>query len=272
MSPSKLLGIPENYAEHGNDVDQLIDVVHYFMIFLGAGWTIFFIVCIILFRQGRNKKASYGGMQNHVSTHLEIGVVIIEAVLLLGFALPNWKERTDEFDRVQAEEDHVRARVIGYQFAWVYHYPGEDGKFGRIDRRLIQNVGDPCIDPNDPNGWDDFTSPVLKLPVDRSAILSVTSTDVIHNFAIVPMRIQTDAMPSKDIQMWFKPIRKIETGVVCAQLCGDGHANMKGVMEVISQGAYDKWAKEQSAAFLEQNKKKAAQKVSQRSSESPRLY
>jgi len=191
LTPTKLLGIPENYAEHGGDVDAIIDVVHYFMIALGVGWTIFFFVCLYLFRSGRNKKASYGGVQNHISTHLEIGVVIIEAVLLLGFALPNWKERTDQFEIVQAETDHVRARVIGYQFAWNYHYPGLDGKFGRIDRRLISNVGDPCIE------------------------------DVIHNYAIVPMRIQQDAIPGKDIPMWFKPTRKLETYVVCAQLCGE---------------------------------------------------
>ena len=258
LTPSQLLGIPENYAEHGGDVDQIIDVVHYFMIVLGAGWTAFFIVCLVLFNNKKNKKASYGGMKNHVSTHLEIGVVIIEAVLLLGFALPNWKERTDEFDRVQAETDHVRARVIGYQFAWNYHYPGLDGKFGRIDPRLVSNVGDPCIDPNDPNGWDDFTSPVLKLPVDRSAILMITATDVIHNYAIVPMRIQQDAIPGKEIPMWFKPIQKLETYVVCAQLCGEGHANMSGVLEVISNGAFNQWAEGQSKTSLENSK--AAQK------------
>ncbi len=254
ITPTQFLGIPENFADHGQDVDNIIDVVHYFMIALGVGWTIFFFICLFKFHHSKNKKASYGGVQSHISTHLEIGVVIIEAVLLLGFALPNWKERTDEFDLVQAEEDHVRARVIGYQFAWNYHYPGLDGKFGRIDRSLVANVGDPCIDPNDPNGWDDFTSPVLKLPVDRSAILSVTSTDVIHNYAIVPMRVQQDAIPGKDIPMWFKPTKKLETYVVCAQLCGEGHANMSGVMEVISDGAYNQWAEGQSSEALETSK------------------
>jgi len=258
ITPSKFLGIPENFSEHGGQVDEMIDVVHYFMIALGVGWTIFFFICLFKFHRSNNKKASYHGVQNHVSMHLEIGVVIIEAVLLLGFALPNWKERTDTFDRVQAE-DPVRARVIGYQFAWKYHYPGEDGKFGRIDRRLVADVGDPCIDPNDPNGWDDFVTPVLKLPVDRPAILSVTATDVIHNYSIVPMRIQQDAIPGKDIPMWFKPVKELETFVICGQLCGEGHANMSGVMEVISKGAFDKWEAALSKESLETSK--AAQKA-----------
>jgi cytochrome c oxidase subunit 2 len=256
MTPAKLLGIPENFAEHGGSVDHLIDVVHYFMIALFVGWTLFFFVAIFRFWRRKSPKASYHGVRSHVSTHLEIGVVIIEAVLLLGFAFPLWEERTDRFEDAVAQ-DAIRARVIGYQFAWKYHYPGADGKFGRIDRTLVREPGDPCVDPEDPNGWDDFVSgSVLKVPVGRPAILQITATDVIHGYAIVPMRIQQDAIPGKDIPMWFTPTKKLETYVVCAQLCGEGHANMRGTMEVVSNEAYEKWAAEQSAAALERNKPK----------------
>ncbi len=252
FSPSKALGMPENYSQHGGQVDHMIDVVHYFMLALGIGWTIFFFYCSFRFWHRRNARASYHGVKNHISSHLEIGVVIVEAVLLLGFAFPLWAERVDSFDRVQAD-DPVRVRCIGYQFAWNYHYPGADGKFGRIDRSLVNKVGDPCIDPNDPNGFDDYESAVLKIPVGRPAILQITSTDVIHNFAIVPMRIQQDAMPGKDIPMWFTPLREMETSVVCAQLCGEGHANMVGTLQVISDKAYTKWADAQTTAALESN-------------------
>ena len=88
----------------------------------------------------------------------------------------------------------------------------------------------------------------------RNAILQITSTDVIHNYSIVPMRIQQDAIPGRDIPMWFKPIKELETYVVCGQLCGEGHANMRGMMEVISDGAFTSWAVEQSASALERNK------------------
>ncbi|MGC6426718.1 MAG: cytochrome c oxidase subunit II [Akkermansiaceae bacterium] len=255
---SKWLGIPENYSEHGGNVDHLIDIVHWFMAVLFVGWTIFFFVCLWKFRASKSPKANYYGVTNHVSSHLEIGVVIIEAVLLLGFAFPLWWERTDQFDEVQ-KTDPVRVRVIGYQFAFNYHYPGEDGKFGRIDRHLVKSVGDPCIDPDDPNGWDDYVVGSLKLPVDRNAILQVTSTDVIHNYSIIPMRIQQDALPGRDIPMWFKPVKKLETFVVCGQLCGEQHADMRGTMEVVSQKAYKAWAKEQSASAAKANQAARAQ-------------
>ena len=251
------MGIPENYAEHGGSVDHMIEVVHWFMLALFFGWTSFFLFSCWRFWQRRQAKASYHGVRNHVTTHLEIGVAIFEGVLLLGFAFPLWAERTDRFEDIQAQ-DPVRARVIGYQFAWSYHYPGQDGKFGRIDRHLIEKPGDACIDPEDPNGWDDFVSPILKVPVGEPCILQVTSTDVIHGYAIVPMRIQQDAIPGTDIPMWFRPLKELETSVVCAQLCGEQHGDMVGIMQVVSKGAFTSWSEEQSSAAYDRNSKAAA--------------
>jgi cytochrome c oxidase subunit 2 len=100
---------------------------------------------------------------------------------------------------------------------------------------------------------DDFTSPILKLPKKVPAILNICSKDVIHNFCIVPMRIQQDAIPGSEIPMWFTPIKTLETSVVCAQLCGEGHGNMVGTMEVIEAAEYATWAKAQSDASLKAN-------------------
>jgi cytochrome c oxidase subunit 2 len=252
MSPSKFLGIPECFSAHGPQVDHLIDVVHWFMIALFVGWSLYLVVTLLRFRKGANRKADYHGVTNHVTSHIEIAVIIVEAVLLLGFALPLWRERTDTFKQV-VQEEHVRVRVVGWQFGWTYHYPGADGKFGRIDPFLISGTNELGIDHSDPNGMDDFTSPILKLPKKVPAILNICSKDVIHNFCIVPMRIQQDAIPGSEIPMWFTPIKTLETSVVCAQLCGEGHGNMVGTMEVIEAAEYATWAKAQSDASLKAN-------------------
>lgn len=254
MSPSKLLGIPENYAAHGSQVDHMIDVVHWLMIVLFIGWTLFFLYCLVRFWRGNNPKASYQGVRSHLSTHLEVGVIIVEAVLLMGFAFPLWAERVDSWKEVQ-NLNPARVRVVGWQFGWTYHYPGEDGKFGRIDPSLISGVGDIGLDLNDPNSHDDFVQPILKLPKDRPAVLNITSTDVIHNYHIIPMRIQQDAIPGREIPMWFTPIKTLETFVVCGQLCGEGHSNMLGSMEVVEPEDYDAWAKGESERKLAENRK-----------------
>lgn len=257
MSPSKLLSIPECFSAHGGRVDHLIDVVHWFMFALGVGWFLFFAYCLVRFRASVHPRASYHGVRNHISSHLEVAVVIIEAVMLLGFAFPLWKERTDTWQQVQ-NLDPIRVRVIGWQFGWTYHYPGGDGKFGRIDPALISPNNELGIDPSDPNSADDFTSPLLKLPVNHPAVLNITSKDVIHNYSIVPMRIQQDAIPGKEIPMWFTPIATLETFVVCGQLCGEGHGNMVGTMEVLSQEEFNTWAAGQTKSALEASQKAAA--------------
>ncbi|MFC4993006.1 cytochrome c oxidase subunit II [Rubritalea tangerina] len=253
FSPSEWLGLPENNSAHGDQVGHMMDVITWFMLALFIGWTIFFFICLFKFTKKKNPKAEYHGVKNHVSTHLEIGVIIIEAVLLLGFALPLWAERTDTFDRV-LEENPVRVRAIGYQFGWKFHYAGNDGKFGYIDRDLVNTPGDACIYPDDPNGFDDFVASTLKLPVGRPAIVNVTSTDVIHNFSIIPMRIQQDAIPGKDVPMWFTPLNELETSVVCGQLCGEGHADMIGTLVVESEKSFTDWASKLSSEAYEANK------------------
>ena len=165
MSLLEHIGLPENYSAHGGQVDHMMEVVHWFMLALFVGWTLFFLFCLWRFWHKRNPKASYEGVQSHLSSHIEIGVIIIEAVLLLGFAFPLWAERVDTWKDVQ-RMDPVRVRVVGWQFGWTYHYPGADGKFGRIDPALISGTNDLGIDYTDPNALDDFTAPTLKLPKD----------------------------------------------------------------------------------------------------------
>jgi cytochrome c oxidase subunit 2 len=91
--------------------------------------------------------------------------------------------------------------------------------------------------------------------VSRPAVLNIGTKDVIHNYSIVPMRIQQDAIPGREIPMWFTPVKTLETFVVCGQLCGEGHGNMVGTMEVVAAGEYDSWFKSQSEAALQANRK-----------------
>jgi len=123
-----------------------------------------------------------------------------------------------------------------------------------VDANLISGSNDLGIDYDDPNALDDFTTPILKLPVNRPAVLNIGTKDVIHNYAIIPMRIQQDAIPGREIPMWFTPIETLETYVVCGQLCGEGHGNMVGSMEVIPIEEYDSWFKGQTEAALSANK------------------
>jgi cytochrome c oxidase subunit 2 len=189
-------------------------------------------------------------------------VALVEAILLFGFAIPLWAARVD---RRPADSDALVVQVTGEQFAWNVHYAGPDGKFGRTDITKIDAQENPLgLDRDDPNAKDDVTSlNQLYLPVNKPIIVTLRSKDVIHSFGVPEFRVKQDAIPGLTIPIWFVPTittaeMRTRTGkpefeyeIACAQLCGLGHARMRGFVTVQTAEEFQKWldekSKEQSA-------------------------
>jgi len=239
---NRLSGILPNASEHGPLVDHMLEFCHWFMLVLFVGWTTYFLFAIWRFHKSRNPKADYHGVRSHASTHLEASVVLIEAVLLLGFALPLWGRRVTEFP---VTGDRLEVRCIAYQFGWDFHYPGLDGKFGKQGVGFINSSNPLGLDPNDPAGRDDFWSKDLHLINHKPTVVRVSSRDVIHGLALHQMRIQQDAMPGMEIPQWFRPIKTGTWEIICAQLCGIGHSAMRATYTVEEQKEFDQFQKDQ---------------------------
>ena len=173
---------------------------------------------------------------------MEAGVVVTEAILLFGFAFPLWAKQARQFPRIQ---DSVVVRAIGQQFAWNFHYPGPDGKFGIGDPDLVTAANPLGLDYNDPAAKDDIVAfNEMHLPLDKPAIVYISSKDVIHNYAIPYMRVSQDAIPGASVPVWFTPTRPGEFEIICAQLCGLGHYSMKGLLVVDKSEDFEGWLKE----------------------------
>src|SRR6476660_889328 len=242
---NEFLGQPPNVSEHGYQIDHIIEFCHWFMGALFVGWWIYFIFVLWRFHRSRHPVADHEGVTSGISTHLEFAVVLIEAVLLVGFALPLWAKRVNQFPETR---DAILVHAVGQQFNWTFHLPGPDGVFGRRDVSLVTASNQLGLDANDPAAKDDIVVPgELHVPVDRSVIIELSSKDVIHNFCLPHMRIAQDAIPGSIIPMWFKPIKTGEFEVVCGQLCGLGHYSMKGQLVVDEPAAYQDWLKEQAS-------------------------
>src|SRR6267154_6603359 len=91
-----LLGLPVLASEHGQAVDDLIIYVHWLMIVLFVGWLAYFAYALFRFRRSRNPKADYVGVKNHASNYIEGAVALVEAVLLIGVAVPLWAKAQDK--------------------------------------------------------------------------------------------------------------------------------------------------------------------------------
>jgi cytochrome c oxidase subunit 2 len=233
------LGMPVAASAHANDVDSLISVVHWLMLVLFVGWGAFFVFVLFRFRKGANPRADYHGAKGKISKMLEIAIVVVEAVLLVFFAIPAWAKRVSNFP---PDDKAVVVRVVGEQFAWNIHYPGPDGKFGRTDVSLMAADNPLGLDKSDPAAKDDITTiNQLTLPVDKPVLVHLSSKDVIHSFGLYEMRVKQDAVPGLDMPVWFIPNRIGDYEITCSQLCGLGHYRMRGFVNIRSQADYDKF-------------------------------
>ncbi|GBC92871.1 Alternative cytochrome c oxidase subunit 2 [bacterium HR15] len=136
--------------------------------------------------------------------------------------------------------------VTGQQFAWHVRYPGADGRFGRTNPRLISDENPIGLDLSDPAARDDILLiNVMHVPEGRPVMIYLRSRDVLHSFFLPPMRIKMDCVPGYTTRMWFTPQRKGNYEIACAELCGMGHYNMKGLLVVEDEQAVQNWLAQQ---------------------------
>ena len=258
MNWNEWLGMPALAASHGGQIDSLIGWIHVFMFILFIGWGGFFIYCLVRFRKSRNPVADYAGVKSNASKYSEIAVAVVEAVLLIGFAIPLWAARVGE---MPPASEALTVQVTGEQFAWNIHYPGPDGVFGRTDLKLLDLQSNPLgLDRDDPAAKDDVTTlNQLYIPVNRPIIVRLRSKDVIHSFGVPEFRVKQDAIPGLTIPIHFTPTVTTEEmrtrkgkpefqyQIACAQLCGLGHARMRGFVTVQTAEEFKTWLDEQIA-------------------------
>lgn len=146
-----------------------------------------------------------------------------------------------------ARPDALKVQAQAGQFAFYFRYPGPDGKFGPLHPDKIdegaQNFFGLDVD-NDQDSKDDVVSAEFGVPVNREVQLLMHAKDVGHSFYVRELRIQQDFVPGLDLALHFTATKVGKYEIVCTQLCGLGHYNMKAYLNVMSQDDFDKWMKQ----------------------------
>jgi cytochrome c oxidase subunit II len=141
-------------------------------------------------------------------------------------------------------------QVQAGQFAFYFRYPGPDGKFGPIHANLINEASENFFGldtTNDQDSKDDIVTAEMAIPVNREIHLLMHSKDLGHAFFVPELRIHQDFVPGLDLSMHFTATKIGKYEIVCTQLCGLGHYNMKAYLEVMSQPDFDNWLKQEAA-------------------------
>jgi cytochrome c oxidase subunit 2 len=141
-------------------------------------------------------------------------------------------------------------QVQAGQFAFYFRYPGPDGKLGPLHADKISETSQNFfgLDPiNDPDSKDDIVTAEMAIPVNREIRLLMHSKDLSHSFYVPALRIHQDFVPGLDLQLHFTATKIGRYEIVCSQLCGLGHYNMKAYLSVMSQPDFDDWLKKEAA-------------------------
>ncbi|HJO52965.1 MAG TPA: hypothetical protein QF373_00550, partial [Verrucomicrobiota bacterium] len=216
---------------------------------LFVGWLIYYCVALWKFRATNNPKADYKGVKSKTITNSIEGAVIASELVLVVVAIYFWNFYVNEPS--DFSEDSV-VRVTAEQFAWSARYPGADGKLGAQSKTLVSAANPFGIDKSKPYWEDDvevlksdIVVPMIKNDdgTHKSVTIDLTSTDVIHCFKVLPLRVCQDVIPGMRIPIHFRPTKVGRYQITCAQLCGDGHARMKGAVKVVDEAAWEEWYK-----------------------------
>ena len=197
---------------------------------------IFLIYVLIKYRTRPGLKAVYQPENKKLEWWL-IGLSSVGIVAMLAPGLIVYN------DYVTVPEDAHEFEAVGTQWRWTFRYPGDDGVFGTSEPRFINGQNPLGLNPDDPNGQDDriILSNELYVPMDRPVKALLRSVDVLHDFYVPQIRAKMDLVPGIVSWFWFTPTREGRYEILCAELCGVGHYNMRGHMVMVQQDEFDDW-------------------------------
>ena len=201
---------------------------------------LFMAYCVYHFRYRADRRAEYEPENKKLEWWLTIGTAVgVAAMLTPGLFV--WHQF------ISVPEEAHEVEIVGRQWSWSYRLPGEDGVLGATDVRNIAPDNPLGLSPSDPHGQDDRVIEFgdLLLPIDRPVKLLFRSVDVLHNFYVPEFRAKMDMVPGMVTFVWLTPTRTGTFEVICAELCGVGHAFMRGTVQVVEEEIYQAWVDEQ---------------------------
>ena len=154
------------------------------------------------------------GPSIHGHTGLEIAWTVVPAILVIAVGVVSAVVLSQNGN---AGTNPLTIKVFAQQFAWRFEYPDDKG----------------------------VKSYELVMPVGRGINFEMQSADVIHSFWIPEMGQKQDLVPGITTRLVVTPKRIGTFTLVCTELCGLGHATMRGPVRVLSQQNFAAWVKEQ---------------------------
>lgn len=187
------------------------------------------LICVFRFNERVNPTPS---TLTHNSA-LEVAWTLIPVLILVVIAIPSFRLLDHQLVIPAAD---MTVKVTGHQWYWSYEYPPDQGGGFSFDS-YIKDPGD--LKPGELRQLAVDNEAVV--PVNKTVLVQVTASDVIHSFVVQSFGIRIDAVPGRLNQTWFKAEREGLYYGQCSKLCGEDHAYMPIAFRVVSQDEYTAW-------------------------------
>ena len=244
---SHIWWLPVDISAHGHAIDRQLSET---MVTSGALFVLSQLALAVFawrygdHRDGRQVKTFPGG-----ATPMVVFATVLVGAEVLTLTFVGSKVWAGIY-QTAPDPNSLQIDVQAEQFAFYFRYPGADRTFGAVHPERIDEASGNFfgLDPaNDSTARDDIVVPSLAIPVNRPILLTLRAKDVNHAFYVPELRIQQDFVPGLAIPLHFTAIQTGKYEIVCTQLCGLGHYNMRAYVEVMSQEQFDQWLKERAA-------------------------
>ena len=198
------------FPEQASTFATQVDYLYFYLIAITAFFTIGIVVVLIYFAIRYREKEKYAtGAEIHGSVPLEtfwsIVPFIISMTIFLGGAIVF-------YNQYRPPADAMEIYVVGKQWMWkMQHETGQ---------REINE---------------------LHIPVGRKVKLTMTTEDVLHNFAVPAFRTKHDVVPGRYTTIWFEATKPGKYRIQCMEYCGLNHSGMGGWVYVMEQRDFDNW-------------------------------
>jgi len=241
IRPSLFLDAPEPWQIGFQDgaspgfegIVALHDSIFFFLILISV--SVFWILFAIIRNFSSAKSGIIYKYLNH-GTILELIWTISPALVLIAIAFPSFKLL---YTLDEVIDPALTVKVTGHQWYWTYEYSdmlSESGDSIEFDSYLI-----PESDLEDGQLRLLDVDNRLMIPVNTHVRFIVTSTDVLHDFAVPSLGIKIDATPGRLNQTSALAEREGVFYGQCSELCGVWHGFMPIAVEAVEVSDFFAW-------------------------------
>jgi cytochrome c oxidase subunit II len=229
---SSNLGSPGGVTEQDKYVHHLWVITYILSVPIGLIVLGLIFWCVIRYRAKPGSDRQPAQFQYHIPIEAAYTILPLVVVAIVFGYLYNAENKVDHV----AKNPSVAITVDGFQWGWDFIYPNGHKQIGTVADEL------------DINSNNDL--PVLVLPQNETVQLHVVSLDVVHTFYVKEFLFQRDLIPG--VTNIFD-LNVTKTGIFqgqCNNICGQYHAYMRFLVDVMPVAQYNQWYSEQQACSI----------------------